>query len=170
MTTWTNPADGGTLDLASGTIVTETHWDNLRRDLLVLGGVAGTITQTGLATGTTANALTTSLVYVDAAELTVTLITTGGEIIAFASDTLAGDTAFAIGTIALSLDGAAEVAPSSHGAGQANSSERAACVCVYRWTGVAAGSHTIKVRKKTTAGTLYESAQDRVLLVVELKK
>ncbi|HXI15911.1 MAG TPA: hypothetical protein VNM48_06025 [Chloroflexota bacterium] len=41
MTSWTDPSDAGTLDLASGTVVTETHWDNLRRDLLFLGGATG---------------------------------------------------------------------------------------------------------------------------------
>ncbi|HXI15477.1 MAG TPA: hypothetical protein VNM48_03825 [Chloroflexota bacterium] len=41
MTTWTDPSDAGPLDLASGTIVTETHWDNMRRDLLFLGGPTG---------------------------------------------------------------------------------------------------------------------------------
>ena len=41
MTAWTDPSDAGTLDLASGTVVTETHWDNMRRDLLYLGGATG---------------------------------------------------------------------------------------------------------------------------------
>ncbi len=43
MTNWTNPSDGGTLDLSNGTIVTETHWDNMRRDLAALGGTTGSV-------------------------------------------------------------------------------------------------------------------------------
>lgn len=41
MTTWTNPADAGTLDLSNTNVVTETHWDALRRNELILGGTTG---------------------------------------------------------------------------------------------------------------------------------
>ncbi len=49
MTNWTNPGDGGTLDLSNGTIVTETHWDNLRRDLAALGGTTGSVSARAIA-------------------------------------------------------------------------------------------------------------------------
>jgi hypothetical protein len=38
---WTNPADGGTLDLSTTDLVLETHWDALRRNLFELGGADG---------------------------------------------------------------------------------------------------------------------------------
>ncbi len=49
MTNWTNPSDGGTLDLSNGTIVTETHWDNLRRDFVALGGTTGSVSARAMA-------------------------------------------------------------------------------------------------------------------------
>jgi hypothetical protein len=42
-TTWVSAAAGGTLDLAAGTIVTETHWDALVSNLNHLGGATGKI-------------------------------------------------------------------------------------------------------------------------------
>lgn len=54
---WTDPSDSGTLDLATGAVVTETHWDAFRSNLLWLGGATGamitwtpTLTQSGALT------------------------------------------------------------------------------------------------------------------------
>lgn len=38
---YTDPSDGGTLDLAAGALVTESIWDAVRRDILYLGGTDG---------------------------------------------------------------------------------------------------------------------------------
>lgn len=43
---WTDPSPAGTMDLANGTIVDATDWDNIIADLLVLGGTDGN-TKTG---------------------------------------------------------------------------------------------------------------------------
>ncbi len=65
MTNWTNPADGGTLDLSNGTIVTETHWDNLRRDFVALGGTTGSVSAraTANANQSIANSVATALAF-----------------------------------------------------------------------------------------------------------
>lgn len=38
---WTNPGDGQSLDLTTGQLVEETHWDAIRRNLYELGGSDG---------------------------------------------------------------------------------------------------------------------------------
>lgn len=44
---WTDPGAGGTLDLANGSLVTETHWDALVSNLLYIGGSTGNIKNAG---------------------------------------------------------------------------------------------------------------------------
>lgn len=111
------------------------------------------------ASGTTASAS-----YADVTNASDTITTTGGNLIAIASFCQSNSAATSAMYAALSLDGAAEV-------GEVvtietdNTFQHSQCI-VYRWSGVSAGSHTVKLRWKTSGGT-STAYGGRVILIEE---
>lgn len=121
--------------------------------------------QTAIAIGATSSPTTTSTTYVDADEMTVTLSTSGGDVLAIFSTSTENSGANA-NLIALSLDGAAEVGIRRFipgGAGQATT-----LTTVHLFTGVTPGSHTIKGRWRVSAGTGTLDGTERSLTAVEI--
>lgn len=168
-TTWVNPAAGGALDLATGAIITETWVDGVASDLLRLGGTTGAVTQTAYAAGATSTITTTSTSYVDLTDMSVTLTTTGGDVIvvffgSFSNNTVGG----AVGA-AISMDAAAEVsAVIMHGA--ANNFAQTLATMV-KFTAPSSASHTWKGRWNVGAGTTGTGITTcRYLLAAELKR
>lgn len=126
---------------------------------------ANAATQSGFATAWSAS--TTSTSYVDASTAGVTLTTVGGVLLVWAVNCVSigaagGNACY----LALSLDGAAEVAevatvPTTAGFQVVN----ATC---WRFTGVTAGSHIVKARWKVTGSTMTNFSGQ--LLVEEQKR
>lgn len=128
---------------------------------------ANAVTQVGSATGVTSSPTTTSNSYVDLPDMSVTLTTTGGDLLAFFTGTFL-DSAVANVALAFSLDGSAEV-------GGAAFTEQTATYYVpvsqfWRFVAPSAASHTIKMRWNTTVGTLTNLGVQRVLIVMEIKR
>jgi len=127
---------------------------------------AGAVTQRALAVGVTSNPTTTSTTFVDLPDMAITLTTSGGDLgVAMQCDVQqATSSGFTI-TLALALDGAAEQFPSIVQPWATN--ESCPMFLVGLFTGVAAGSHTVKGRWATGSGTAQANAGRRVLRVVE---
>jgi hypothetical protein len=140
--------------------------------MATIGGSAPyAVTQRSSVVGVTSGPTTTSTAYVDLPDMAVTLMTTGGDLLAWLqcdwSNSLAGGVNGA--SFALSLDGTTEYGPTSQNAQNAGYVQGAACVG--RWTGVAAGSHTVKGRwQAISGGTVTAATTRRVLLVMEVKR
>lgn len=127
----------------------------------------GSYVQAGSAVGVTTGPTTNSTVYVDLTDMSVTLATTGGNLLAFFVGTFSHPTVGTSIDTALSLDGAVEV---GNGDGMApGANYRYRLTNMYRWTGVAAGNHTVKVRWAVGAGTATSTGINRILIVVEVK-
>ena len=129
---------------------------------------ANAVTQNGLASGSTSSPTTASTTYVDMPDMAVTLTTTGGDLVAILVSSVINDTAAQLVALALSLDAATEVGrvnrtQSADGDGGPN-------MTFWRFTGVSAGSHTVKGRWLVSGGTGTLSSTLRQLLVIELKK
>jgi hypothetical protein len=134
---------------------------------------ANACTQTGRAVGSTPGTATTSTSYADLTDMSVTLTTTGGDLLVWLTAVYAqqAGTPNDVLYMALSLDGAAEVGEVTGMSTAINVQFTLATVA--RFTGVAAGSHTIKGRWKVGTGTSSLAAiggARRTLLVEELKK
>jgi hypothetical protein len=140
--------------------------------MATVGGSAPfAVTQSGFGiAGSAVNTTSATYVDLDATNAAVTLTTTGGNLLCwFAGDVEANTTLNDSVTVALSLDGAAEV-------GSVTQTQTGAVgygqpiAIVYSFTGVAAASHTVKVRwHGNTSGHSY-SATNRGLLVLETKR
>jgi hypothetical protein len=131
----------------------------------------GAVTQNGFGTaGSTLNTTSATYVDLDATNAAVTLATTGGDLLAwFCGDVQANTTLNDVISVALSLDGATEVgAVAQSQTGAVGFGKPVALV--WRFTGVAAGSHTVKVRWHGQTGGNSYSATNRGLLVAELKR
>lgn len=128
---------------------------------------ANAATQRGSAVGSTSNPTTTSGTYVDMTDMSVTLTTTGGDLVVWFSGTIQNSTSGQGVKVALSLDGAAEV-----GAGTfvtAAASQQAVIALVHRFAAPSAASHTVKVRWFVSGGTGTAVGIDRELIVQEQK-
>lgn len=144
-------------DLAAAIVAIETK----------LGAGTG-ILQAGFAVGSTSSPSTTSASYADVPEMSVTFTTRGGDLLVIFNATATMETSSMAGTYALSLDGGGEVAPRSFQ--QDNVITYAPINIVYLFTGVSAGSHTVKARYVSN-GTAVNKAYStqRSLLVLELR-
>jgi hypothetical protein len=120
----------------------------------------------GYAVGET-TASTTSASYVDLPNMSVTLTTVGGDLVVFFAGTFYHTSAGQDIRVALSLDGAAEVAIQIVAFPTANSVSVITVVHVF--TGVSAGNHTVKARWRTSDATAYANSNNRNLLVMEVK-
>lgn len=131
---------------------------------------ADSIVQSTLAAGSTSNPNTTSASYADIPEMTCTLITTGGDLIA-AIDGCFYVNAGGIDTfLAFSLDGAAEVHIRDMNLGGSVSTLLSMS---HRFANVAAGSHTVTARWRVSPGTvntLTAFGAFRDMTLVELKR
>lgn len=173
-TTWTAPIAGGSLDLAAGTVVTETHWDALVSDFLYLGGPAGQITAVHSATVSTSGPTTTSTSFVDIPDLSI-IATIGGTAGVSANCFLLFDGAFAMTSAASAffslqiIQGASTVLAqrniTSAGANVINS-----VVIHVIVPSVSSGSQLFKVRWSVSAGTLTADSTTRAFSMLELRR
>lgn len=129
---------------------------------------ANAVTQNAFATGSGGITTTTSGSYVDLLNMSTTLTTVGGDLVVIMIGAFMHSTVGSAIVLALSLDAAAEV-------GAFSITHRVAAtpqmqIAMYRFTGVAAGSHTVKARWLTNAATATANGQDRYQLMIELKK
>jgi hypothetical protein len=123
--------------------------------------------QSGSAVGSASNPSTTSASYVDITDMAVTLTTGGGNLLVWFDSIFAVDTTSVAYIVALSLDGAAEVAVRN--LQEDSVSVYASISLVHRFTSVAAGSHTVKARYKTNGtASLTAYLTQRSLLVMEM--
>jgi hypothetical protein len=129
---------------------------------------ANAATQSGSAVGSTSGPSTTSTTYVDIPEMSVTLTTTGGDLIAWFSGVFYNSVASNVTYAALSLDGASEVA--QRYVAPSGAAEQIPIATIYRFAAPAAGSHTVKARWKVSAGTGNTPGLLRELVVMELKR
>ena len=107
---------------------------------------------------------TTSTSFVDMDSMAVTLTTRGGDLLVWFSAGFYHVTVGTIITLGVKIDAEADVTLIPWNQGAANMVEPMARQ--YRFTPVAAGSHTVKMRWKTSAGTLH--VVERAMLVQEL--
>jgi hypothetical protein len=161
---WTSPrtwVDGET-ETAS---IFNTH---VRDNLLYLGGLTGAITQSGRAVATTSGPTTTSSTPVDMPEMTVTLTTTGGDLLWWFNGTFTNTVANATlqltpvssaGTVSGGGDIYAQVA-----------GNLCSGVGIGMVTSLAAGSVTFKIQWSTNTGTLTSNGVRRWLTVLEVKR
>lgn len=130
---------------------------------------AGAVTQLAHATGVASGPTTTSSTPVNLPDMSVTLTTTGGDLLCWLVASLSNSAGNgALVSTALSLDGAAGVdseTTSSPGVGYAT-----CMVSIAHFSGVSAASHTITGQWSTNGGTANAFATARYLLVVEVKK
>lgn len=125
--------------------------------------------QTGHAVGSSVSPTTTSASYSDMADMSVTLTTIGGDLAVWFDATFTISATGQAGVVGLSLDGAAEVAERLFQ--ETDTGGYAPFGIVHRFTGVAAGSHTVKVRWYVNGGaTLTAYSRARSLLVQEQER
>jgi hypothetical protein len=122
--------------------------------------------QSGHAVGSSSGPTTVSASYADLTDMSVTLTTRGGVLLAWFSGQFSHSAAGSSVTAALSLDAAAEVAPVAFS--EPTIGFAAALTTCFRFTGVSAGSHTVKVRWLTSGATATASGTSRVLTVQEV--
>ena len=165
---FTTAADSFIVLISDGTNM----WEIARSGALGVIGTsqlaANAATQNGLAVGSSSGPTTTSTSYADLTDMSVTLTTTGGDLLCFFAGSVSESGLANAIIVAFSLDAAAEVGEIAWNAPGANYIEP--IVGLWRFTGVSAASHTVKVRWKVDAGTATAQTTRRYLLVVELKK
>jgi hypothetical protein len=117
--------------------------------------------------GSTSAPTTTSTTYVDATDLSVTLVTGGNsEVFVMATIPVHNSGAGNQMDLAFQIDGAADIQVATVTSAAAN--EDKMLVGVRPYTGLAVGSHTWKARWKTSAGTLTSPGTMRRILAVEV--
>lgn len=121
--------------------------------------------QSGQAVGTSGTVTTNSTTDVNMTDMAVTLTTVGGELRCWFEGTFTHSTSGSV-ILGLSLDGGAttnrKVVIANSGALPVG--------LVARFTGVAAGSHTVRVVWSVVSGTASALNNERYLLVTEAKK
>lgn len=126
---------------------------------------ANAASQSGIAVGSSGTITTTSATAVNMTDMAVTLTTVGGELRCWFEGTFT-HSASGVVFFSISLDGAAGVDQKAIviASGGQNGGTLA------RFTGVAAGSHTVRVVWGTTSGTATVNNNERYLLVEEAKR
>jgi hypothetical protein len=129
---------------------------------------ANAVSQAGYAAGATSGPTTTSGSYVDLTDMSVTLTTTGGDLLVWFSSAVTHTTGGQYIFLGLQLDAGGMVADRNI---QAPAAGYAAVISTFhRFTGVSAGSHTVKGRWLTQSATATANTTQRGLLVLELKR
>lgn len=123
------------------------------------------ITQRGLAVGSTSGPTNTSGAFVDMTDMSVTLTTLGGDLLVQFNGAMSHSLVGGLVGVALRLDSGSDVA-------RVDGQFYAASVPMpfgtgYLFTGVAAGSHTVKARWFTGSGTATAVGTERTLTVLE---
>jgi hypothetical protein len=127
-----------------------------------------TITQALSAVGTTSNATTTSTANVDMPEMTVPGFTTvGGDLLCWFYSMWSVDTAAVQARFYWNFDGTDTLIGVPH---EPFANYEMPIMSVRRFTGVAAGAHTVKIRWSTGSNTLQANGVSRFLLVTEVRK
>lgn len=159
-TTWTSPAAGGVLDLATGGTVTETVWDAIVSDLLHLGGTAGYVPAAALAANAAtmagwvvldADVQTNSLSYVDvhATKAGVTITTVGGPVkVMWVGPVTASAGGAGAVLFCINVDGV-----DSLRLGYVRAPFNDLPTTITYWCTPAAGTHTFKLRYTVLSGT-----------------
>lgn len=128
---------------------------------------ANAVTQTRFVSGVTSGPTTTSGTMVDLTDLTTTLTTTGGDLIAILIANVENSTAGAYSLLALNLDGTDTTSVAFQ---SSTASQRGVNVVAWKWPAPSAASHTVKARWSVTAGTASSAGVARFLLVLEVKR
>ena len=123
------------------------------------------IPQIGFAKGKTSNPATASATYVDLPDMSVTMTTTGGDVLVLFFGVFQNSGAGNMTSINLYADAA--------GDGFAGCAAPAAdytfnISTMAKFTGLSAASHTFKVKYAASAGTTTASGTSRYMLVIEL--
>lgn len=162
----TSEASAQDAPLADTVLASSTTGKSKWRKVATTDLAPNAVTQSQYINGTSTNPTTTSTTYVDLPEITATLTTVGGDLLVWLSATLFMTTNQNVG-LALSLDGAAEVAIQLNTPNPTTQ----ALACVAKFSGVAAGSHTVKGRWRVASGTGTATAvgTQRQMLVLEVK-
>lgn len=160
---WTSARTWTTGELVTAAIM-NTH---VRDNLNALASPQATMTTM------TTTRTTTSTSFADLTDATATITTVGwGQLVAFASLHVHGSTAVQGSSYEFDLDAAVTGAIAAVELRDTSSTLglQANAILMYRWTGVSAASHTVKIRWKVTAGTLTHlaTAVDGILLLVEM--
>lgn len=154
---WTTP-----VDVITGELVTASKWnteindnlDFLKAETDALRAPPATMTSM-----TTARS-TTSASFVDLTDATATIVTAGGDVLALFMGTFFNSTS---ANTRLQFDQDASVSGqlvSQDMTGASAANDGVQIVMQYRWEGLSAASHTIKVQWLTTAGTVNHDANN----------
>lgn len=103
---------------------------------------------TDIAVGSTPDPTTTSTSYADMNEMSITFTSTNGVAVVMLTCTTYNSSALNANFVALKMDTDGEV-----GENYVSDASGAVATAIYRWTGLSAGSHTVKGRWKVGAGT-----------------
>jgi hypothetical protein len=128
---------------------------------------ANAVSQTGAAIGSSGAITTTSTTDVNMTDMAVTLTTVGGDLLCWFEGTFT-HSASGVVILGISLDGA-----SAGGMGRKAVVANSGGVSIgtlARFTGVAAGSHTVRVVWSVVSGTATANNNERYLLIEEKKK
>lgn len=120
---------------------------------------------TGSAVGSASGPTTTSTTFVDLTDMSVTVTTTGGDLIVWFSGAFANDTLGATILIGASLDGAAEVGIIAVSAYVAN--YVIPISTVFRFAAPSSASHTVKIRWRVDSGTGTGNGTNRSMVLME---
>jgi hypothetical protein len=126
------------------------------------------VNQVGVAVGSVSGPTTTSTSFVDLTDMSVTLTTTGGDLFAIMLMTAHNGTLGQITYSALKLDSGSDVNINDQHTPSADYDNMLGSIAFF--TGVSAGSHTVKGRWRVLGGTATVPGTQRVLLVMEVQR
>lgn len=127
---------------------------------------ANAVTQSGIASGVSTSASTTSTSLVDMTDMSVTLTTGGGDLLVFFMGQASASAGSLNSQFGLRLDSGADSFVFLYNL----TTVVGGVATMGRFTGVAAGSHTVKARYCINSGTVSMWQAHRTLIVVELKR
>jgi len=122
-----------------------------------------------IASGDTSGPTTTSTSYVDLTDMSVTLTTKGGDLLVFFSGIFKNSTSGQTVFIVPLIDSEAVTSPSQMGMTEPGTNSMVPMSLIHRFTGVAAGSHTVKIQWLVSDGTAAAEGKQRQLIVLEVK-
>jgi hypothetical protein len=167
--TWTNPSAAGTLDLSTGSVLTEGWTDAVASNFLYLGGVAGVVTQSA-STGYSGAISTTSASLVSTGDLASLTTQASGIVLAFYTGSCVGASANQTASFGISVDGAA---PAAIGCAITTTGTgfMMQVSMVTRISGLSAASHSFTAFWGISGGiTLSQGNGSRVMTVLELRR
>jgi hypothetical protein len=131
---------------------------------------ANAVTQSATASGVTSGPTTTSSVFADIPDMSITLTTTGGNVLVWLMTLLQNSgVANATTQLALRADSGADVSSLTQSEFKAVGSNIVGSTLAL-FSGLSAGAHTFRGRWSTNAGTLLAPLTQRYMVAVELKK